>query len=125
MPPNPDQCGRLELDRRYGLGPNVEQSVAGALSNYGADALSDHDININVNLRLQLGTTFGLTTSTTMFDSVVKEMSAQRGVTLDSQMTNAPASENLSGYRAAQWTAASCCLLASLLGLVLVRSVGL
>ncbi|KAG2348093.1 hypothetical protein BDR05DRAFT_606333 [Suillus weaverae] len=39
-------------------------------------------------------------------------------------MTNASASENLSGYRAAQWTAALCYLLVSLLGLVLVRSVG-
>ncbi|KAG1736563.1 major facilitator superfamily domain-containing protein [Suillus lakei] len=85
-----------------------EQSVAGAL----------------LQTMVQLGTAFGLTISTIVFDSTVKQKSAQQGVTLNSQMTNAPASANLSGYRAAQWTAASWCLFASLLGLVFLRSVG-
>ncbi|KAG2132988.1 major facilitator superfamily domain-containing protein [Suillus clintonianus] len=85
-----------------------EQSVAGAL----------------FQTMMQLGTAFGLTISTIVFDSVVTKESAQLGVTLNSQMTNAPASANLSAYKAAQWSAASWNLLASLLGFVFLRSVG-
>ncbi|KAG0699243.1 major facilitator superfamily domain-containing protein [Suillus ampliporus] len=85
-----------------------EQSIAGAL----------------LQTMTQLGTAFGVTISTIVFNSVVKKESAQLGVTLNSQMTNAPASANLSGYKAAQWTTASFCLLASLLGLVFLRGVG-
>ena len=90
---------------------------------------------------LQLGTAFGLTITTTVFNSVVKEESAQLGVTLDSEMTGAPRSADLNGYKAAQWTAAGFCLLgryferilnspthisvsASLLGLAFLKSVG-
>ncbi|KAG1738412.1 major facilitator superfamily domain-containing protein [Suillus paluster] len=85
-----------------------EQSVAGAL----------------LQTMTQLGTAFGLTISTIVFNSIVKKESAQLGVTLNSQMTNAPASANLSGYKAAQWSATAFCLLASLLGLVFLRNVG-
>lgn len=73
----------------------------------------------------QLGTAFGLTISTIVFDGVVKQQSADQGVTVNSSGTNAPLSAQLSGYRGSQWTAASFCLFASLLAAIFLRGVGI
>ncbi|KAG2354799.1 major facilitator superfamily domain-containing protein [Suillus spraguei] len=48
-----------------------------------------------------IGTAFGLTISTIVFNSVVDEGSAKLGVTLNSSGTNAPMSAQLMGYKAA------------------------
>ncbi|KAG6332969.1 hypothetical protein ID866_6122 [Astraeus odoratus] len=73
----------------------------------------------------QLGSAFGLTTTTIVFNSVVRTQSAKLGVTLDSSGDNAPASASLDGYRAAQWTAAGFPLLAAILAALFLRGVGI
>ena len=86
-----------------------EQSVAGAL----------------FQTMTQLGTAFGLTVTTIVFDGVVKQQAADLGITVNAAGSNAPQSAQLSGYRASQWTAAAFCLLAALLGAIFLRGVGI
>ncbi|KAF9219476.1 MFS general substrate transporter [Gyrodon lividus] len=85
-----------------------EQSVAGAL----------------FQTMTQIGTAFGLTVSTIVFNSVVNEESAKLGVTVDSTGSNAPMPAQLKGYRAAQWTGAGFPLLAAILAALFLRGVG-
>ncbi|KAG2101573.1 major facilitator superfamily domain-containing protein [Suillus discolor] len=59
----------------------------------------------------QLGIAVGLAVSTLVFNIVVKNESADLGVTLNSASTNAPRSAQLKGYRSAQWTCASFALM--------------
>ncbi|KAG1735284.1 major facilitator superfamily domain-containing protein [Suillus paluster] len=86
-----------------------EQSVAGAL----------------FQTMTQLGIAFGLTISTMMFNDVVEKKSADLGVTVNSAGTNAPLSAQLEGYRSAQWTSALFALMAALLAVLFLRSVGI
>jgi len=87
-----------------------EQSVAGAL----------------FQTMTQLGTAFGLTISTIVFNNVVQQQSAALGVTVAATATNdAPAAAQLLGYRAAQWTSASFSLFAALLAVLFLRGVGI
>ncbi|KAG2073085.1 MFS general substrate transporter [Suillus decipiens] len=65
-----------------------EQSVAGAL----------------FQTMTQIGTAFGLTISTIVFNTVVDKESYKLGVTVNSSGTNAPMSAQLMGYKGAQWT---------------------
>ncbi|KAI6037704.1 major facilitator superfamily domain-containing protein [Pisolithus marmoratus] len=73
----------------------------------------------------QIGTAFGLTITTIVFDRVVSSESAKLGVTLNSTGSNAPLAANLKGYRAAQWTAAAFPLLAAILAALFLRGVGI
>jgi len=73
----------------------------------------------------QLGTAFGLTISTIVFDGVVKSQSEKLGVILNADGTNAPMSAELDGYRFAQWTCAAFPFLAGLIAAVFLRSVGI
>ncbi|KAH0833392.1 major facilitator superfamily domain-containing protein [Lanmaoa asiatica] len=73
----------------------------------------------------QIGTAFGLTISTIVFNSVVDKESAKLGVTLNSSGTNAPKSAQLQGYRSAQWTGAAFPFLAALLAAIFLRKVGI
>ncbi|KAF9223213.1 efflux transporter [Gyrodon lividus] len=86
-----------------------EQSVAGAL----------------FQTMTQIGTAFGLTVSTVVFNSVVDMESAKSGVTVNSTGSNAPMSAQLQGYRAAQWTGAGFPLLAAILAAIFLRGVGI
>ncbi|KIJ11533.1 the Drug:H+ antiporter-2 family [Paxillus involutus ATCC 200175] len=73
----------------------------------------------------QIGTAFGLTVSTIVFNSVVEKESAKLGVTVNSTGTNAPQSAELLGYRAAQWTGSGFPILAAILALIFLRGVGI
>ncbi|KAI6099800.1 major facilitator superfamily domain-containing protein [Pisolithus sp. B1] len=73
----------------------------------------------------QIGTAFGLTITTIVFDRVVSSESAKLGVTLNPEASNAPAAADLKGYRAAQWTAAAFPLLAAILAALFLRGVGI
>ncbi|KAI9456605.1 major facilitator superfamily domain-containing protein [Boletus coccyginus] len=73
----------------------------------------------------QIGTAFGLTITTLVFDNVVETQSAKLGVTVDSTGTNAPKSAQLQGYRSAQWANAAFPFLASLLAVIFLRQVGI
>ncbi|KAG1735317.1 major facilitator superfamily domain-containing protein [Suillus paluster] len=86
-----------------------EQSVAGAL----------------FQTMTQLGIAFGLTITTIVFNTVVKKESADPGVTVNSAGTNTPQSAQLKGYKSAQWTSASFALIAALLAVLFLRSVGI
>ncbi|KAH7926350.1 MFS general substrate transporter [Leucogyrophana mollusca] len=87
-----------------------EQSVAGAL----------------FQTMTQLGTAFGLTISTIVFNNVVQQQSAAQGVIISATATNdAPRPAQLLGYRAAQWTSASFSLFAALLAVLFLRGVGI
>ncbi|KAG1852786.1 major facilitator superfamily domain-containing protein [Suillus subalutaceus] len=59
----------------------------------------------------QLGIAVGLAVSTLVSNIVVKNESADVGVTVNSAGTNAPRSAHLKGYRSAQWTCASFALM--------------
>ncbi|EGN99471.1 hypothetical protein SERLA73DRAFT_182421 [Serpula lacrymans var. lacrymans S7.3] len=85
-----------------------EQSVAGAL----------------FQTMTQLGTAFGLTISTIVFNSTVNKESLALGVVPNIDGTNTPQAAQLKGYRSAQWTACSFCLFAALLAAVFLRGVG-
>ncbi|KAG1735286.1 major facilitator superfamily domain-containing protein [Suillus paluster] len=63
----------------------------------------------------QIGTAFGLTISTIVFNTVVDKKSSELGVTVNSSGTNAPQSAQLAGYKDAQWTAAAFALMAAVL----------
>ncbi|KAF9231330.1 major facilitator superfamily domain-containing protein, partial [Melanogaster broomeanus] len=73
----------------------------------------------------QIGTAFGLTVSTIVFNTVVSKEAANLGVTVDSSNSNAPESAELMGYRAAQWTASAFPFLAALLAAIFLRNVGI
>lgn len=73
----------------------------------------------------QIGTAFGLTISTIVFNTVVDRESAKLGVTVNSSGTNAPMSAQLVGYKDAQWTSAAFALMAALLAAIFLRSVGI
>ncbi|KAG1789251.1 major facilitator superfamily domain-containing protein [Suillus plorans] len=73
----------------------------------------------------QLGIAVGLAVSTLVFNIVVKNESADVGVTLNSAGTNAPRSAQLKGYRSAQWTCASFALMAALLAALCLHGVGI
>lgn len=73
----------------------------------------------------QIGTAFGLTISTIVFNTVVNKESAKLGVTVNSSGTNAPMSAQLTGYQDAQWTSAAFALMAALLAALFLRSVGI
>ncbi|KAG2744738.1 MFS general substrate transporter [Suillus brevipes Sb2] len=73
----------------------------------------------------QIGTAFGLTISTIVFNTVVDKESAKLGVTVNSSGTNAPMSAQLVGYKDAQWTSAAFALMAALLAALFLRSVGI
>lgn len=73
----------------------------------------------------QIGTAFGLTISTIVFNTVVDSESAKLGVTVNSSGTNAPMSAQLVGYKDAQWTSAAFALMAALLAALFLRSVGI
>ncbi|KAG2354796.1 major facilitator superfamily domain-containing protein [Suillus spraguei] len=73
----------------------------------------------------QIGTAFGLTISTIVFNTVVDKESAKLGVTVNSSGTNAPMSAQLTGYKDAQWTGAAFALMAALLAALFLRSVGI
>jgi MFS family permease len=73
----------------------------------------------------QIGTAFGLTISTIVFNSAVNTQAVKEGVVLNSAGTNAPASAELQGYRAAQWTNAAFPFFASLLAAIFLRKVGI
>jgi MFS family permease len=73
----------------------------------------------------QLGTAFGLTVSTIVFNSVVSQESAKLGITVDASGSNAPESAQLMGYRAAQWTGAGFPFLAAILAAIFLRRVGI
>ncbi|KAG2341240.1 MFS general substrate transporter [Suillus weaverae] len=73
----------------------------------------------------QIGTAFGLTISTIVFNTVVNKESAKLGVTVNSSGTNAPMSAQLTGYQDAQWTAAAFAFMAALLAALFLRSVGI
>ncbi|KAH7884855.1 major facilitator superfamily domain-containing protein [Phlebopus sp. FC_14] len=85
-----------------------EQSVAGAL----------------FQTMTQIGTAFGLTVSTIVFDRVVQRDSAAQGVTVNASLSNAPMSAQLNGYKAAQWAGAAFPLLAAILSVMFLRGVG-
>jgi MFS family permease len=73
----------------------------------------------------QLGVAVGLAVSTLVFNIVVKNESADIGVTVNSAGTNAPRSAQLKGYRSAQWTCASFALMAALLAAISLHGVGI
>lgn len=73
----------------------------------------------------QIGTAFGLTITTIVFDRVVISESAKLGTTLNADASNAPAAADLKGYRAAQWTSAAFALLAAILAALFLRGVGI
>lgn len=73
----------------------------------------------------QIGTAFGLTITTIVFDRVVSTESAKMGVTLNFQGSNAPLAADLKGYRSAQWTSAAFALFASILAALFLRGVGI
>lgn len=52
----------------------------------------------------QIGTAFGLTISTIVFNRVVDEQSAKLGVVVNAAGTNIPMAAELQGYKSAQWT---------------------
>jgi len=73
----------------------------------------------------QIGTGFGLTITTIVFNSVVDAESAKLGIVVNSSGTNAPMSAELQGYRSAQWTSAAFPFFASLLAVIFLRKVGI
>ena len=88
----------------------------------------------------QIGTSFGVTITTIVFDKIVARDSKRLGYTSITSDTTAPPSAQISGYRAAQWTAfgfavlceyskltrakTSLILLAALLGVIFLRGAG-
>ncbi|OJA19939.1 hypothetical protein AZE42_08044 [Rhizopogon vesiculosus] len=73
----------------------------------------------------QIGTAFGLTITTIIFNTVVDNESAALGVTVNSDGTNAPQSAQLKGYQSAQWAVVAFALMAALLAAIFLRSVGI
>ncbi|KAG1820865.1 major facilitator superfamily domain-containing protein [Suillus subaureus] len=73
----------------------------------------------------QLGTAIGLALSTLVFNIVVKNESADVGVTVNSAGTNAPHFAQLKGYRSAQWSCASFALVAALLATLFLHGAGI
>ncbi|KAF8836185.1 efflux transporter, partial [Paxillus ammoniavirescens] len=73
----------------------------------------------------QIGTAFGLTVSTIVFNSVVDKESAKLGVTVNSSGSNAPQSAELLGYRSAQWSGSAFPILAAILAIIFLRGVGI
>ncbi|KDQ58837.1 hypothetical protein JAAARDRAFT_127904 [Jaapia argillacea MUCL 33604] len=86
-----------------------EQSLAGAL----------------FQTMTQLGTAFGLTISTIVFNRVLKRGSLKLGVVPDASGMNVPLPAQLKAYEAAQWTAFGFGMLATLLAIVFLRGVGI
>lgn len=73
----------------------------------------------------QLGTAFGLSITTIVFDRVRASESTKMGVTVDSQGLNAPLPAQLHAYRAAQWTVLGFGVISSILALVFLRGAGI
>ncbi|EIN03494.1 MFS general substrate transporter [Punctularia strigosozonata HHB-11173 SS5] len=87
-----------------------EQSLAGAL----------------FQTMTQLGTAFGLTISTIVFNRVLKRESRERGVnTSGVDASAAPRPAQLEAYKAAQWTTFGFGMLATALALIYLRNVGI
>ncbi|CAL1712621.1 unnamed protein product [Somion occarium] len=72
----------------------------------------------------QLGTAFGLSITTIVFDRVRARESLIYGVVIDSEGSNAPREAQLHAYQAAQWTVLGFGALASLIAVVFLRGVG-
>nr|ACZ59476.1 putative efflux transporter [Flammulina velutipes] len=86
-----------------------EQSLAGAL----------------FQTMTQLGTSFGLTVSTIVFDRVIVQRSAALGVTVDSTGVGAPRPAQLDSYYAAEWSNFAFGALAALVSIIVFRNVGI
>ncbi|KAL4074935.1 major facilitator superfamily domain-containing protein [Scleroderma yunnanense] len=69
----------------------------------------------------QIGSAFGLTITTIVFNSVVQSESDKMGIAVNDAGSNAA---DLKGYRAAQWAAAAFPLLAAILAAIFLRNVG-
>lgn len=90
-----------------------EQSVAGALFQTMTQASSVKWLKLcyaKLTCFDQIGTAFGLTISTIVFNTVVDNESAKLGVTVNAN-THAPMSAQLVGYKDAQWTSAAFALM--------------
>jgi len=86
----------------------TEQSMAGALTQ----------------VMTQIGTSFGVTITTIVFDRTVARDSKRLGYMGITSDTTAPPSAKISGYRAAQWTAFGFAVLSALLGAIFLRGAG-
>ncbi|KAK7442772.1 hypothetical protein VKT23_016017 [Stygiomarasmius scandens] len=75
----------------------------------------------------QLGTSLGVTVSTVVFNRVLVQQAANRGVTLESTSasTEAPKEAQLDAYKAAQWTDFAFGMVAAILGVIFLRHVGI
>ncbi|THU81079.1 MFS general substrate transporter, partial [Dendrothele bispora CBS 962.96] len=75
----------------------------------------------------QLGTSLGVTVSTVVFNRVLIKQTSGRGVVLgsNSPSTDAPREAQLDAYKAAQWTNFAFGMLATILGLIFLRHVGI
>jgi len=85
-----------------------EQSLAGAL----------------FQTMTQIGTSFGLAVTTIVFDKIVARDSLRLGHAINASDTTAPRAAQLSGYRAAQWTAVGFGFCSALLAAIFLRGVG-
>ncbi|KZO95313.1 MFS general substrate transporter [Calocera viscosa TUFC12733] len=73
----------------------------------------------------QIGTAFAMTITTIAYDRTVRDQSANMGITLNENATNAPPTAVLSGYRIAQWTAFAFAMGGLVLSIVCLRGVGI
>ncbi|KAI0076343.1 efflux transporter [Panus rudis PR-1116 ss-1] len=72
----------------------------------------------------QLGTSFGLATTTIVFDRVRAQQGKRLGIDVDPQGLNAPPEAQLRAYRAAEWTIFAFGAFACLLAVLFLRGVG-
>jgi len=73
----------------------------------------------------QIGTAFGMTITTILYDKTVRSQSAQMGIILDQQATNAPPEALLVGYRVAQWTSFAFAMAGLVVSAVFLRGIGI
>ncbi|KAH9926528.1 efflux transporter [Amylocystis lapponica] len=73
----------------------------------------------------QLGAAFGLSISTIVYNSVLKQSSLTYGIVVNQNGTNAPAPAQLHAYKSALWTGSAFGFAGSLLAAIFLHSVGI
>jgi hypothetical protein len=96
-------CGSLLVSR---AALPHEQSVAGGIFSTFAQVRWHLRLPVDFvsDAHSQLGTSFGLSITTTVNNAVSRREALRLGLTLNAEGTNIPPEAQLQGYRAAQWT---------------------
>ncbi|KZT59809.1 MFS general substrate transporter [Calocera cornea HHB12733] len=95
---------------------------------YGSHIAQHHEQSLAggiFNTVTQIGTAFGMTITTIVYDTVIRSQSVKEGVVLNEDGSNASLAAQLYGQRCAQWTSFAFAMAALAVAIVALRGMGI